>query len=343
MSTLQASDIADLVNGTLKELGRNKIQQIAQEYVDHPTVNVMLKKDRMVESDGYAIQRNLMYKKPDVARPVGLYGTDRTNIEDLTTQMTVPWRHTNTNWSFEAHEVTMNRGKSLIFNIIEPRRAGAKLDWVEMMEEMMWDAPAKADKLSPYGIPYWVVKNSATGFNGGYPGDHTDIGGIDLTTVGNFKNYTGQYAAISKSDLVSKMRTAARKCKFTAPAVVNMADYRKGMDKYRIYCNETSMSAFENVGESQNENLGRDIASMDGNILFRKFPILYVPVLDADTTDPIYGIDHSTICVYVLQGWDMKESEVIVSPDNHNVFSVHVDTTLNTVCVDRRRNWVFYK
>ena len=343
MTTLTATDIQDLVNGTLKELGRQKIQQIAQSAVDYPTVNVMLKKERMTTSDGIGIQRNLMTKLPDVARFVGMYGTDQTNIEDLTTQLNVPWRHANTNWSFEAHEVTMNRGKSLIFNVIEPRRVGAKLDWVEMMESALWDAPSRTDKLRPYGIPYWIVKNNTVGFNGGYASDHTDVGGVDVTLHPTFKNYTGQYAAISKTDLIQKMRTAATKCKFTAPAVVSMADYRKGMDKYRVYCNEASLRAFENVGESQNENLGRDIASMDGTITFRKFPIIYTPVLDADTTDPIYGIDHSTLFVHVLEGWEMKESEVIMHPTNHNIFSVHVDTTLNTVCVDRRRNWVFNK
>ena len=42
------------------------------------------------------------------------------------------------------------------------------------------------------------------------------------------------------------------------------------------YVNEDTMSSLEDLGEAQNENLGRDIASMDGQIIFRRVPIIWV-------------------------------------------------------------------
>ena len=109
------------------------------------------------------------------------------------------------------------------------------------------------------------------------------------------------------------------------------------------YVNEDTMSSFEDLGEAQNENLGRDIASMDGQIIFRRVPIIWVPKLDEDTTDPVYMIDHSTFYPVVLKGDYLRESDPKESAEAHNAYSIHVDLTYNYVCLDRRRNAVLYK
>ena len=71
------------------------------------------------------------------------------------------------------------------------------------------------------------------------------------------------------------------------------------------------MSDIEDVGEAQNENLGRDIAPYGDNmavLAFRGHPLLYVPQLDADTTNPFYGIDHSTFMPVCPQGDYLRET-----------------------------------
>jgi hypothetical protein len=139
--------------------------------------------------------------------------------------------------------------------------------------------------------------------------------------------------------LIKKWRTAHRKCGFKSPITVE--DYRgtRGQ-KYRFYVNESTISDIEDVGEAQNENLGRDIASMDGSIVFKGHPIRWVPKLDADTQNPIYGIDHSTFYPACLEGDYLRESEAERAPDQHNVYQVFVDLSYNFVCIDRRRNMV---
>lgn len=342
MATLTADDIADLVAGTLKDLGRLNFQQIAQNLVHYEVFSKWFKKDKIAFDSGIGIQRTLMNRlATGTARHVGYLEADRVNIQNHLTTMSVPWRHLTTNWGLIYQtDILMNRGPSLITSVIKPRRAGAMIDMIEELERRAWAAPpTSSDKELPYGLPYWVVVNATTGFNGGAASGHTTVGGVDLTASPTFKNYTAQYAAVSKTDLIAKLRTAHRSIRFISPISSN--DYTKGAgERYRLYVNETTIASIENVGESQNENLGRDIASMDGTMVFKKHPIIYVPTLDAVTTNPVYMIDHSTFTPVVLKGDFLRESAAKECPTNHNLYEIFVDLTYNYVCIDRRRNAV---
>ncbi len=339
MATLEATDIADLVASTLRDLGRLRFQQIAQELQDYEVFTKWFRKDKVAFDSGVGIQRTLMTKLSGSASYVGLLEEDQVNIPDLLEQLTLNWRHAQTSWAFIYQETLMNRGRAMILNVIEPRRADAMLNLVQILEDYAWASPPVNDKKLPMGIPYWVVKNATTGFNGGLPGSHTTVAGIDVSTTTKFKNYTAQYAAVTKADLVSKLRTAHRKTRFKSP--ISIRDYREGRgDRYRLYVNESTISSIEDVGEAQNENLGRDIASLDNTIVFRNHPILWVPKLDSDTQNPIYMIDHSSFMPICLRGDYLRESPADKAPNNHNVFQFFVDLSHNYLCFDRRRNSV---
>lgn len=341
----QATEIADLVAGTLRELGRMKFQQIAQSLSEYEVFPHWFKKDKVTFDSGVGIQRTLMNRLSGAASHVGLYEVDNVNIADVIDQLNVPWVHATTSWGFEYRETLMNRGEALIFNIVKPRRTDAMISLVEELENKAWASPtSSSDKKVPYGLPYWIVKNSSTGFNGGAPSGWTDVAGVSLTDSPTFKNYTFQYAAFTKADAIKKLRTAHRACNFKSPLGAE-SDYRNGatVNRYRLYCNEATYSSVEDIGEAQNENLGRDIASMDGgDMAFRGHPIRYARKLDADTTNPIYGVDHSTFMPVCLKGDYLRESEPKQAPNQHNAFQVFVDITYNYLCVDRRRNFVGY-
>lgn len=342
MAVLTALDIADLVATTLRDLGPLRFQQIAQNLQYYEVFSKWFKKDKVVFDSGIGIQRTLMNALDSTSsKHVGLMDTDQVNIPDVLDQLQIPWRHAQTSWALIYQtDILMNRGKSLILNVIKPRRAAALLGLVEELEERAWGAaPASTDKLLPYSIQYWLVENATTGFNGGAPSGHTTVGGVSLTDSPTFKNYTADYNANTKGDLIKKLRTAHRKIRFKSP--VTIQDYRGGVgDRYRLYVNENTISGFEDIGESQNENLGRDLASMDGTITFRRHPIIWVPKLDARTDDPVYMVDHSTFYPVCLRGDYLRESDATKAPNQHNVYQVFIDLTYNYLCVDRRRNAV---
>ena len=342
MAALTALDIPDLVATTLRDLGPMRFQQIAQNLQYYEVFSKWFKVDKVVFDSGVGIQRTLQNKlDSSSARHVGLTDTDQTNIPTVIDQLQIPWRQVTTNWSLiYQSDILMNRGKSLILNIIKPRRSAALLGLVEELEDKAWGvAPTAANKVDPYSIQYWIVENATTGFNGGLPSDHTTVGAVNLTDSPTFKNYTFQYTANTKSDLVKKMRTAHRKIRFMSPITID--DYSGGAaERYRIYTDEATLSGFEDIGEGQNENLGRDIASMDGTTTFRRNPMIWVPKLDERSDAPVYMIDHSTFYPVCLKGDYLRESEARCNPSNHNVYNIFVDMTYNYLCVDRRRNAV---
>lgn len=344
MATLTDSDILDLVAGTQNDLGEPNFGQIAQNLQEYEVMPKWLKSDKVVVDSGIGIQRALMNKLPvNAAAHVGLGEVDDVDVTDLMTKINVPWRHAKTYWAFERRETLMNRGKRLVFNVIKPRRLGAMVALAEELETKAFASPSGTNEVDPYGIPWWITMAATTGFNGLAPTGHTTKGGINPTTETKWRNYTGTYSVVGKTDLIKTMRTGYKKCKWRSP--VQQSDVRTFGDKYRIYTDEETSSDFDDVGESQNENLGRDVASMDGQTVFKRHPIVWIPQLDSTpvATNPVYMINHDTFYPVVLKGDFLRESEPSIKGDQHNVIVVYVDLTYNYICLDLRRNAGYYK
>jgi hypothetical protein len=346
MPTLADQDILDLATASQKELGRMKFQQIAQTLQSYEVMGKLLKQEKVQFESGIGIQKTVMVDVTSQAEHVGMYETDETNVGDVLKTIDIPWRHTITKYAWERRELLMNGGATRIVELMKVRRADAMISLAELLETAFWNKPTDStDKLLPFGVPYWVVYNATEGFNGGDPSGFTSgAGNLSSTTYPRWKNYSANYTTLDKNDAIPKLRTAYRKIQFKSP--IDIDDYRRGNgQRYRLYCNETSMQDFEDIGESQNENLGRDVASMDDTITFRKNPINWVPKLDANTnnTDPIYMLDLSTFYPVFLKGDFMRETSPEKAANQHNVFVVFVDTTWNILCVDRRRQAILAK
>jgi len=346
MATINAAQMGDLIAAGLAELGRLKFQQIYQELQHYEVLSKWLKKDKVIFGSGHSIKRNIMIRDADsAASHVGLMDEDKVDIQDVMRSLTVDWRHAQTSWAIVFQtDVLMNSGKSLIYDVLKPRRAKAMIDLASELETKAWGAaPALANTTDPLGVKFWIVQNATTGFNGAAPSGHTTVGGINPSVDSRWKNYTATYTGVvSKAGAIKTLRTAKRKVGFKSP--VTIQDYRGELGKRcRLYVNETTISEFEDTGEAQNESLGRDIASMDGQVVFRGHPIIWVPQLDSDSNNPIYFVDHSTFRPAVLRGDYLRESKAEKNPNAHNVFQVFVDLSYQYLCEDRRRNAVIYQ
>lgn len=341
MAVLTSDQINDVLIGTLNDLGKLKFSQIAQDIQKYEVLGRLMKEHKVKFDSGDGIQRNLMVTTSGNARHVGLYEPDVTNVTDVLRQTNIPWRHLTTNYAFDRREKQMNSGGSRIVDVVQLRRTDAMIDLAKLMETAFWNKPAdSSDELLPFGVPYWIVKNATTGFNGGAPsGFSAGAGGV---LHDNWKNYTAQYTTVTKTDAIKKMRRAHRLIDFQSP--VDIPDYRRGNgQQYRIYVNIDTIEGFEELGEAQNENLGRDLAAYDGTMSFRRHTIVYIPFLNDDSTDPIYFIDWSCFNPVFLRGEYLREEGPIRSPKQHTVKEVHIDLTYNYLCTDRRRQAVLSK
>lgn len=335
-----AEELADLVKTTLNELGKGKWSDIVldkQEYIFMPN---LLRDERIEVQSGPQISFNVRTGTAGNARRTQLFTEDSTNIADTMTTGTVPWRHYNTSYGFDVREIKMNREPSQIVNLIKTRRHDSLCDLANLLEDDFVSKPVDSnDKEQLYGMLMWIVKNTSKGFYGGNPsGFSGGVAGLDTAVYARYKNYTDTYATLNKSDAVAAFRELMQKTNFKSPYAY--PEYNTG-DRYVIYTNYTGWAGAVNTAESQNENLGYDLDN--GRVTLHGNPIIYVPALDADTTDPFYFVNWGVFKIVCLAGEYLEESEPLVSGTAHKVVHVQTDLTLNTICYDRRRLGVIYK
>lgn len=344
--TILAADMPDLIAVTLPQLGRMKFQQIYQDLQYFEVMSKWLKKDKVKFKSGQAVHENIMIgEATSSAEHVGYMDEDNADIQDVMKTLKVDWKHVQTKWAVVYQtDILMNSGESEIVNIIKTRRAKALIDLAQEFEDKAFGAvPATDDETSPYGLKYWITQSATEGFNGLAPSGYTTVGNLNPSTLSRWRNWTGTYTGVvTKLGAIKTLRKCKRQTGWKTP--VTIPDYRGAMgQRYRLYCSETTLSEFEDVGENQNESLGKDVASMDGQIVFRGAPIIWIPKLDADSNYPIYFVDHSTFRPVVLSGDYLREGKATQNPNAHNVFQTFVDTTYQYLCDDRRRNGVIYQ
>ena len=374
--TLQASDIADLIKTTQNELGRARFTEIATNIQDHCALRELLNESRVQFSSGPNINWNLMTEQSGSARDVGLYEVDQTSVGDVMATAEIPYRHMTANYSIERREIAFNRAPSQIVDLVKIRRNDAMISLAEHIEKRFWGVPASStDEKKIYGIGYWIVDaaSSSAGFLGGAPTGYTTVANINPDTVTRWKNWSAVYSdtpgsALSGptyqddannpgqrtggnpdstgfSDMVVQLREAYVKCNFKPIPGVEYSDYNKG-SRYGLYTNYKVVSYLEEVLARRNDNLGMDVGA-DGRVVFRGIPITYCPYLDSNVTysggavaNPIYGIDWGVFESVFLEGEYMRETGPDTAPNQHTVFTTHVDLTMNIRCTDRRRQFV---
>lgn len=357
---IRDQDIADLLITTFNKIRREKFIDMSQELTEYIVVPYLLTQrgGLVVKKGGVGIEETIMMEHGGRSRFVGEYEEDVITVIDHLKKMKLFYSLLTDNLAYTRSEILDNRGKERINNIIKPRRRALYLRVAETMEENFFQLPDADDSLTPWGLRYWIVKNATAGFYGGYPSGFARIADINLTEVPQFKNYTDTYTAISKADLILKMRRAHRRTNWRSPRKDPGVEGDTSPRRL-LLCNETGIEGLENIGEAQNENLGRDVAPMDaglntfrgkgglrvspdGEILFKRHPAVYARPLDDDTTNPFYGLDMFTFHAMTQQGDNMRLGDFATAPHQHRVFVAHLDHKHQTICTNRRNNWVIY-
>jgi hypothetical protein len=313
------------------------------DLTDHVAVREIWKKKQRKFDGGLYWTFNAQIDHNHSARAVGLFEDDSSSFGDTMIQGKVDARHVNAHYLYDLREPDFQRGGTKIVDLVKTRYVAMMVSFYEYLEDVLWGKPEdSSDAKTPFGIAYWVVKSGTAGFNGGNPAGFADgAGGIDSEKYPRWRNYTDKYAAVSKEDLIRKMRAAHRRTRFRSPvshSVPNLSDMGNG-----IYTNDAVIGFLEEILESQNMNLGNDIASKDGRTMFKGTPITYVPKLNDDTTNPVYLLDWSYLQLGVMPGWENNLSAPYMVPNKHNVRRVDLDCTMNMVCTDRRRHAVISK
>lgn len=333
-NALTPTQLNDLINTTLRTLGKPHYTEIATDLQEHTAMSHLLRKNRIEVQSGYGFQWDVKVSQAGSARNVGLGATDDVNIPDTMTQATADWRNTVASYAIEGREISMNEEPSRIVDLVKSRRVDCMIDLAEIMESNFWGPPPPVtDTLTPWGVRTWIVKSATEGFNGGAPSGYTTIG-LNPTTYPRWQNWTYQYVSVSRDDLIRHWRQAATKINFKPP-VDGIPTFNTG-DHYGWYTNYGVIGPLEEAAESQNDNLGSDLASQDGKTIFRRVPVTWVPKLESDTTNSVYGINWGYFKTGILRGWWLRETHIPNYPMQHTMSAHFMDSTYQFISRNRR-------
>lgn len=330
----QIENFADLLATTLNQYGEPKYTDLTTDTQDFVAAKELVKRNQMMVKAGAQLQWKLKVATANSARNIAITDHDQVNIVDGFITGTINWRKSETKYAFYEEEQDINMPPKQLVNLIEAREDDAQRDWITLLEQNFWNFPATSDTRTPYGLPYWLVKNASTGFNGGVASGYSDTGGVSPTTYPRWANYTAQYVAVTPDDLIRKARTMQDLTQFKprVPGPLHNSNY--GRRAY--FTNQVVKQRFEDIADSKNDNHGSDVAKFDNSATFRGAPVRYVPYLDADTTDPFYQLDFDVFKLAVKSGWWMKRKKLDPYPGQRNVIAVFIDTLYNFICLDRR-------
>jgi len=338
---IQYDEIDDAVLATQNLLiKRGAFVDMQTDLTDHVAVREMWKNKQKKFAGGVDWEFTAQMDHNHSARAVGLYENDGSGINDTLKRGKVGIRHVNANYIYDQREPAFQRGGTQIVDLVETRYVAMMVSFYELLEEVLWSKPDdSSDTKTPYGIAYWVVANATEGLYGANPAGFTDgRAGISTTDYPRFANWTAQYTTVSKEDLIRKMRKAHRKTQFRSP-VSHAVPLLGGMGN-GIYVGDSVIGLMEEILETNNMNLGNEVASKDGKTLFKGTPLTYAPKLDDDSTNPVYMLDWRTLIVGVMPGWENNLSKPAPVPGKHLVRRVDLDVSLNMVCTDPRRQTI---
>lgn len=349
MAVLTPERLGDLQTTTLKAYERRRFSEIATDLREyHVFPNLILFGDEKKGTNrfetrqaGTAISFPVMVNHNGASRHVGMAAPDAPVKVDVMMQASVPWRNTTTQWGTFQQELAMNSAQpEQIVSLMDMQDKASMISLAILMENTFWGAPVdSADEVTPYGVFTWFPKSASTGFVGGFPSGFTTLG---LSTEhSRWKHYVDAYTTASDDDLFYKLWLATLYTNFKSP-VAGLPKLDEGLDR-AIYVNTPTYIQFVKASQARNDNLGWDLTKGMNMIAFNGIPVLTVPKLDGDTTDPVICLDWSTFKCIALAGWWLRRFNQKNYPGQHTADANFIDSTYNFVCWNRRRNAVIAK
>jgi hypothetical protein len=332
--------VTDMVQSTQRELDKDKWTNLMAELREYIALPMLYQRGKIeMQAHGTGIRKNINIGGVSTFRNTRLFEVDNeVNFVNIHKNITMDFRHSEVSDTIDIRMPDMNGGEQAIFNLVKSRNSYLWQQIAEGLETGFWSkGPADStDDVTWAGVDYWLVQNTAEGFNGAAPAGHTAGAGGLLHS--RWQNYTNSYTTISKADAIKKMRKAYRKTNFKSPIPSNSQE-RKSAPRRGIYTTLDNVQLMEEIIEQQNMNLGNDLASKDGQVMFRGVAITDVPQLETAANSPIYMIDWSTLYPIVLKGHLFRDT-TRPGADQHNQVMMWKDLTHQTICTNRRANSV---
>lgn len=345
------TDHLDLLATTLRDLPKNKFE-VMWTYQTYEFNRIFAEKAVRIDG-GTSVKRNVVLDHTGQARFRQMYDTDEINVAMVQKEIDIPWTQLSTQYAWDEVELMtqMNSTKGYI-SLIKTKVNDALWAWADIIEERGWQTPTNvADTLYPYGVPYFLNKLNATVTTGGFEGQTIRYGDASTGTVcaglsavdnAKWRNYADTYVTVDNS-LLKKFRKAFRSTRFYPPRFIkNPGD--DAMSDRAIYCGGDEFDALGDLLDKRDDNtqpkdaMGSVRVRINdlGTMFVNGHPIIYVPILDDDSDNPIYAVDWKKLQAVVQDGYWMKEKAPMESSFAHTVAVVYVDGRCCILCTNRK-------
>lgn len=335
----------DFVENTIKRHFYGRWVDISMEYTDYffaDFIRMSSNKGKMRARGGPELSHKLQVNNGNSFRFSEMYAEESADAVDMSKSVSVPWTKAVVSMAYDIHEKELQQGKEQIIDTIVMRAHAMHNDYFEGMEPAMWQFPSSPDqeRLPYYGIPYWVVKDTSSdgGFLGGNPAGHPlGAGGLSSTTYPRWRNWAFGYNAVSRGDLVHKIRKACNKTHFRSPHKhPSLIDKTKKTPNAH-YTTEHVLYETEKLAETRNDNLGNDVVRYSDNVLIAGAPVIDVPYLsENDSSNPVYSLKWSELKHFYQKGKSIDVQKPITPSNQPTVRRVYAWVWQNMYCFNRR-------
>lgn len=342
------SDYTDLVKSTRKARPMGKWSNALTDLQSFPGFTRLYKGTQPIDMiSSYSFEWDIQFDTAGNARSSSELESDTTAQTPTAQTASVDLRHQQTSWSVTEGQLAANGAGSRnasdgqrLWNFMQTERGKGWYDLAERIETDFWTYPATTDNYTPYGLLYPInfTASASGGFVGGAPGSHTDIYGLSPTTYSRHNCWCQTYTDVTRDDLIDAMNLGAYKTKFMAPVKVPEIAV---LGQNVFYTNYSVNNDLRHKLEDRNENLGTDLAIYNNQAHIKSAPIITVPKLDANTSNPVIQVNWSVTRVKMLKGFKFKETEPKVSGNKHLVIETFVDIYWAIACEDLRANAIY--
>jgi hypothetical protein len=247
-------------------------------------------------------------------------------------------------------DVDQNSGEARLVDEQELGLQAMFIRCVESIDENAWKVPAAGDTTTEVGVPYYVncPTTASCGFQGTVPVGYSLVANIEpVTATPRYRNYANLFTDFTHEDFGVKASNLFRKINFVAPKRQKAVD-GGGIDALRIYMGEDSLTDYELMLNTQNDQLGADGLPMFNRGMLKGITPVPVPQLNSDGTGtpasnsfPIYFINHNVLFPVFVPNWRFREENGKV-PMSHQMWW-GIFWAFNWVCTSRRRLGVLAK
>ena len=278
------------------------------------------------------------------------YKTFTADNQNSLFQAEIEIKHGEETHGIDESDIDMNSGEAQLVDEAELGMQEMFQRVCDSIELLACSVPAAGDTLNEVGIPYYIncPSNASGGFQGTVPVGYSLVANVDpVTAHPRFRNYADLFTDYIHEDFSLKVSQMMRAINFNAPKRGKEMQ-GGGIDSLRVYCGDDSLSDYELMLNTQNQNLGVDGVPMFNRGMLKGMTPIGVPQLNSDGTGspatssfPWYFVNHNLLFPVFVPGWRFKEKSGLVPMSHQKCWGVC--WKFNWVCRSRRRQAVLAK